>query len=96
MFCQAARSLEYKLGVRVTVVSAISTQPPMIAQELRRQAEEFIDIKALQFMYCRANSNTHNVMMTMAISWRLAAMISHAKGATSIHPLGRAVLDQCQ
>jgi uncharacterized LabA/DUF88 family protein len=35
-------------GVRVIVVSAISTQPPMIAQELRRQADEFIDIKALQ------------------------------------------------
>jgi uncharacterized LabA/DUF88 family protein len=35
-------------GVRVTVVSATSTQPPMPAQDLRRQADEFIDIKALQ------------------------------------------------
>ena len=35
-------------GVRVTVVSATSTQPPMVAQELRRQSDEFIDIKALQ------------------------------------------------
>ena len=35
-------------GVRVVVVSTISTQPPMIAQELRRQADEFIDIIALQ------------------------------------------------
>jgi len=35
-------------GVRVVVVSSMSTQPPMIAQELRRQADEFIDIKALQ------------------------------------------------
>jgi uncharacterized LabA/DUF88 family protein len=35
-------------GVRVVVVSANSTQPPMVAQELRRQANEFIDIKALQ------------------------------------------------
>ena len=35
-------------GVRVVVVSSISTQSPMIAQELRRQADEFIDIKALQ------------------------------------------------
>jgi hypothetical protein len=26
----------------------MSTQPPMVAQELRRQADEFIDIKALQ------------------------------------------------
>jgi uncharacterized LabA/DUF88 family protein len=37
-----------KRGVRVVVVSSMSTQPPMIAQELRRQADEFIDIKALQ------------------------------------------------
>ena len=35
-------------GVRVTVVSTISTQPPMIADELRRQADEFIDIVRLQ------------------------------------------------
>lgn len=31
-------------GVRVSVVSTITTQPPMIADELRRQADEFIDI----------------------------------------------------
>jgi hypothetical protein len=35
-------------GVRVIVVSTISTQPPMVADELRRQADEFIDIVALQ------------------------------------------------
>ncbi|WCL55736.1 NYN domain-containing protein [Gimibacter soli] len=31
-------------GVRVTVVSSNSTQPSMIADELRRQADQFIDI----------------------------------------------------
>jgi len=35
-------------GVRVTVVSTISSQPPMVADELRRQADEFIDIVQLQ------------------------------------------------
>ncbi len=35
-------------GVRVTVVSTVSTQPPMIADELRRQADEFIDLARLQ------------------------------------------------
>ena len=35
-------------GVRVTVVSTISTQPPMIADELRRQCDIFIDIVELQ------------------------------------------------
>jgi uncharacterized LabA/DUF88 family protein len=34
-------------GVRVSVVSTISSQPPMIADELRRQADEFIDIMQL-------------------------------------------------
>jgi uncharacterized LabA/DUF88 family protein len=31
-------------GVRVSVVSTIQTQPPMVADELRRQADEFIDL----------------------------------------------------
>jgi uncharacterized LabA/DUF88 family protein len=31
-------------GVRVSVVSTNTTQPPMVADELRRQADEFIDI----------------------------------------------------
>src|SRR3981189_511272 len=35
-------------GVRVTVVSTISTQPPMIADELRRQADVFTDLVELQ------------------------------------------------
>ncbi|HAO40629.1 MAG TPA: NYN domain-containing protein [Afipia sp.] len=35
-------------GVRVTVVSTISSHPPMIADELRRQADVFIDLRDLQ------------------------------------------------
>ena len=35
-------------GVRVTVISTISSQPPMIADELRRQADVFIDLVELQ------------------------------------------------
>jgi uncharacterized LabA/DUF88 family protein len=35
-------------GVRVTVVSTISSQPPIIADELRRQADEFTDLTDLQ------------------------------------------------
>lgn len=34
-------------GVRVSVVSTITTQPPMVADDLRRQADEFIDIARL-------------------------------------------------
>ncbi|HWW46511.1 MAG TPA: NYN domain-containing protein [Xanthobacteraceae bacterium] len=35
-------------GVRVTVVSTVSSQPPMIADELRRQADVFTDLIDLQ------------------------------------------------
>jgi len=35
-------------GVHVTVVSTISSQPPMIADELRRQADVFTDLVELQ------------------------------------------------
>jgi uncharacterized LabA/DUF88 family protein len=35
-------------GVRVSVVSTVQTQPPMIADDLRRQADYFIDLMELQ------------------------------------------------
>jgi uncharacterized LabA/DUF88 family protein len=35
-------------GVRVTAVSTISSQPPMIADELRRQVDVFTDLIELQ------------------------------------------------
>lgn len=35
-------------GVRVTVVSTLSTQPPMIADDLRRQADVFLDLADLK------------------------------------------------
>lgn len=35
-------------GKRVSVVSTLETQPPMVADELRRQADEFIDLADLE------------------------------------------------
>lgn len=35
-------------GVRVTVVSTIRSQPPMVADELRRQADNFLELQDLQ------------------------------------------------
>ena len=35
-------------GRKVSVISTLSTQPPMIADELRRQADHFIDLISLQ------------------------------------------------
>ena len=40
-------------GVRVTVVSSIATQPAMVADELRRQADVFVDLKDLQATIAR-------------------------------------------
>ncbi len=34
-------------GVRVTVVSTVQSQPPMVADELRRQADHFTDLSSL-------------------------------------------------
>lgn len=35
-------------GKRVTVVSSLLTQPPMIADELRRQADDFIELNVIK------------------------------------------------
>jgi len=43
-------------GVRVRVVSTISSQPPMIADELRRQADGFIDLLALKPLIARTQA----------------------------------------
>jgi uncharacterized LabA/DUF88 family protein len=46
-------------GVRVTVVSTVRSQPAMIADELRRQADEFIDIVDLKEHIERALPRDH-------------------------------------
>ncbi|OSI80351.1 NYN domain-containing protein [Bradyrhizobium canariense] len=43
-------------GVRVTVISTIASQPPMIADELRRQADVFTDLIELQAKVGRSPS----------------------------------------
>jgi uncharacterized LabA/DUF88 family protein len=43
-------------GVRVTVISTIRSQPPMIADELRRQADIFVDLTELQEQIERVHS----------------------------------------
>lgn len=44
-------------GVRVTVVSTIRSQPPMVADELRRQADNFVELQDLQHTISRVNPN---------------------------------------
>src|SRR3954471_10418593 len=40
-------------GRRVSVVSTLQSQPPMVADELRRQADQFIDLADLKDFICR-------------------------------------------
>jgi uncharacterized LabA/DUF88 family protein len=46
-------------GVRVTVVSTVRSQPSMVADELRRQSDIFIDIFDLQDEIARAQQHPH-------------------------------------
>lgn len=40
-------------GKRVSIVSTLKTQPAMVADELRRQADQFIDLADLEDLICR-------------------------------------------
>ena len=42
-FTRVVQAMQRK-GVRVTVISSITSRPPMIADELRRQCDEFVDL----------------------------------------------------
>ncbi len=46
-FRSLVESLQRK-GRKVSVVSTVSTQPPMIADDLRRQADHFVDLVSLR------------------------------------------------
>jgi uncharacterized LabA/DUF88 family protein len=46
-FRSLVAALQHK-GLRVSVASTLHTQPPMVADELRRQADQFIDIADLE------------------------------------------------
>jgi uncharacterized LabA/DUF88 family protein len=43
-------------GKRVSVISTLQSSPPMIADELRRQADQFIDLADLEPIICREPS----------------------------------------
>ena len=51
-------------GVRVTVVSTIRSQPPMIADELRRQADVFVELQELGPLIMRAHNHQRDQQYT--------------------------------
>jgi len=48
-------------GVRVTVVSTVRSQPPMVADELRRQADRFIELDTLSGDIARTHQHREPV-----------------------------------
>jgi uncharacterized LabA/DUF88 family protein len=53
-------------GVRVSVVSTVKTQPAMVSDDLRRQADTFIDLADLQPVVARTPNPNHNQAQTHA------------------------------
>ncbi len=51
-------------GVRVTVVSTIRSQPPMVADELRRQADNFIELQDLAPQIMRTHHREPQTLAT--------------------------------
>lgn len=55
-FRPLVESLQHK-GKRVSVVSTMNTQPPMVSDELRRQADQFVDLADMEEKICRVSNN---------------------------------------
>lgn len=49
-------------GVRVTVVSTIRSQPPMVADELRRQADRFVELEELAPHIARSHAHSNRTL----------------------------------
>ena len=56
-FRRAVEAVQAK-GVRVTVVSTVKSQPPMASDELRRQADAFLDLADLANTIGRPRAQT--------------------------------------
>lgn len=50
-------------GVRVTVVSTIHSNPPMVADELRRQSDYFLDLETLRGEIARSPSSARSEVL---------------------------------
>ncbi|MBT4769453.1 MAG: NYN domain-containing protein [Rhodospirillaceae bacterium] len=48
-------------GCRVTVISTVRSSPPMIADELRRQADHFIDLADMEDIIGRRHGDNHDI-----------------------------------
>ena len=60
-------------GRRVSIVSTLQTQPPMVADELRRQADQFIDLADLEQVICRDQTTQRQMSSRQSRSRSLGA-----------------------
>ena len=65
-------------GVRVSVVSTVTTQPPMVADELRRQADEFIDLAYLVAKIGRDGDRPERPERAVRVGERRAVVSTYA------------------
>lgn len=70
-------------GTRVTVVSTIRTQPPMVADELRRQADHFIDLVDLMEFITRQNNTSQQSAAGAATATTPAGGDTNGNGSSS-------------
>ena len=88
-------------GKRVSVISTLQTQPAMVADELRRQADQFIDIADLEGFICRDGAQRPQQRdpieaVTTTIERRPAAVRAPARRAvpvTAAAPASASTLD---
>ena len=73
-------------GLRVTVVSTIRTQPAMIADELRRQADNFVDLAELAEHITRRQVEPRPRMAAQRPALRAAAAAASPPRATPAEP----------
>jgi uncharacterized LabA/DUF88 family protein len=59
-------------GVRVSVVSTLRSQPPMVADDLRRQADTFIELQDLAPQIMRVREEAQRLTPAQAIADHLA------------------------
>lgn len=55
-------------GVRVSVVSTVRSQPPMVADELRRQADTFIELLELEPLIARSQAHREDRLAAQQIA----------------------------
>jgi uncharacterized LabA/DUF88 family protein len=58
-FRSLIEAIQFK-GKRVSVVSTLKTRPPMVADDLRRQADQFIDLADMRDEFGRPQSERHS------------------------------------